>query len=172
MKKLIIFILLINIFLLFPREASAHIIKIDDNIGVSIRVISAEPSVSGKPVEILINITDKSKRLNPSNFADCECFLSISQNNQILARFSIFIGNLHNRIKYIFPNTGTYKFTVEGKPATNNNIFQTFKVDSEYYLQGDHKNEDRTVSRNYLVKILPFISTATIVAVLYIIFRG
>lgn len=171
MKRIILitFISLL-IFLAIPNQTYAHTLKIDGNIGVNTHIEPDDTPIANQESKILVDITDKSGRFNPSNPSGCDCVLFIKQNGQELQKMNVVTNGMFAPLRYTFPSAGSYQVTVEGKSNGNGPPFQSFSVTYDYYVKGASGSLPTILARNPLQDQFSYITVfaGTLIILLFL----
>jgi len=169
MKKIIILFILSLIFANYVvTPVFAHTLKIDGNIGVNTHIEPDDAPVAVSESKILVDITDKSGRFNPANPGNCDCILTILQNDKELAKMPVTTGGMFNQLRYTFPEGGSYQVKIEGKPNGNGIAFQAFSVTFDYYVKGAGSTTSTQSARNPLSDQFPLISILAGTAIIFL----
>lgn len=137
MKKLLFLIF----FVLNPITLSAHVLKVSDNIGVTIHVDPDDDPIVGIESNIYLEFKDKT---NQFSFIDCDCIITISTNGTVLSSGSIGNSSLTSAsYKFIFPEKNIYKIDVKGKSKSENS-FPEFSVGFEIRVDRDPTTSSRS----------------------------
>jgi hypothetical protein len=128
MKK-IFFLVLLGVALI-PVLASAHVLKIDGSIGVTIHVDPDDDPIVGEPASFFLEIKDKQDVFRPEN---CTCVATISKGSEPIFSTDLFTNGSGNSLtaapffSYVFPERNIYTVTISGTPKTSQ-AFQSFSV--------------------------------------------
>lgn len=118
-KELLVFIVCV-IFAIPSGIASAHVLKVDKNIGVVLHVDPADEPVAGEQTNFYFDIKDKQGRYSPSL---CECVVDIAtQAGETVHQARLFTNTTQSGLSvpgfsFVFPNRGIYKIVFSGKPV-------------------------------------------------------
>jgi hypothetical protein len=129
MKTKILFILFVACCLL-PVAVSAHILKTDGNIGLTIHVNPDDDPIVGSPASFFMEIVDKTAKFKPT---DCTCTAQILNNGTQIYSAPLFSTAQANDVNaapffsYTFPETGIYTVAISGEPKTAD-AFQKFSI--------------------------------------------
>lgn len=147
MKHFVFLVCVLCVLLANPVvPVSAHILRVDKNIGVNIHIEPNDQPIVGKESKIFVDIQDQSGRFNPGNPESCICMLSIYSQETLLDTLSLVSGGTYAQLRYTFPKSGTYTIIIEGKPSGTGAIFQAFRTEFEYYALGEDIQEHQTVN--------------------------
>lgn len=110
-RSLITFILMVPI-LLTPLPASAHTLKVDGQIGVTLHVDPDDEPVASEMSTFFISIQDKSGAFNPTG---CRCTIDVLYNGGVIDSLP-FTPDAKGAAStmYSFPQSGRYSLTIVG----------------------------------------------------------
>jgi hypothetical protein len=151
--------LLIILFMLLPSFASAHILRIDNGMGVTMHIQPDDAPVAGKSSEIFIDITDSNNRFKAT---DCACQLTISHRGSELAKIPVTSPEGYTTIGFGFAKPGSYTFTVSGASLTDQ--FDDFITSFTYYVKSGDAFEEKNV--NPLKSYIPYIVFSVSLAII------
>lgn len=167
--KLVVIVIFMYVVVPWFISASAHTLKIDDSIGVTIHIEPDDAPIANQKSNIFVEIKDKNNQFNPEKPSNCDCFITIRFPNNKFVSMPLVTGNRLNPIPFIFPQSGTYAFQVKGSWNGKDKPFQSFETNYTYYVRGDKDHfveETDGVQTNILKQYLSFvilIATSTIV---------
>lgn len=116
--------LLLGIFFL-AAPANAHVLKSDGTIGVFLHFDPVDDLVVGLPADYILAFSDTTNRFK---VADCDCRLTIKEDNRIIQTKSIKdTYPYYTKGSYVFPRVGVYTLLVSGKPKSPD-AFQPFAL--------------------------------------------
>jgi hypothetical protein len=147
MKKFLA-ILLTAYCLLFTYQASAHVVKSDGNIGVTIHVNPDDDPIVGQPASFFLEIVDKTDKFKPT---DCNCIATITENGNQIYSTALFTGTQANDVSaapffsYTFPEKNIYTVKISGSPKTSD-AFQTFSISYDLRVARDARTPAKTSS--------------------------
>lgn len=163
MKKYIFVLLvcqLVGLFL-FVTPVFAHTLRIDGNMGINLHIDPDDAPVAGMESKFLLDIQDKTGRFNPNNPSNCDCVLTIMQNDVVLKTLPVIAGGTYTQIRFTFPTSGVYQVVVEGKPKGEGVPFQAFHTTFEYFVKpGGLESAAVQVHQNALYEYAPYAGLA------------
>jgi hypothetical protein len=153
------------VFFLFPAQGSAHVLKVDGSIGVTVHIDPDDAPVAKKANTIFVSIKDRDKQFDEKNPVGCDCTLQVVKGEKVIDMIPVTTEGSYNTLQYVFPSSGTYTLLVSGKPNGKSSAFQPFITSYEYYVQSsDSTAVDKT---NRLLIYLPYLSLVAGVLILF-----
>lgn len=150
------FIIGIGIFLFcIHPTVSAHTLKIDGSMGVTVHIDPNDEPVEKIESKIFVDISDKSRRFDPKNPGTCECSLIVEQKGKTPETLPIVAGGVYTQLTYTFPTAGSYRLLVTGKPI-NGGTFAPFRTQYDYYVHGNISAIE-PMTDNPLQRLFPYI---------------
>lgn len=128
MSKKILALFLCFFSLLFcVTKVSAHVLKIDGNIGATLHIDPDDDPIAGEQSGFFFEFKDKQNAFTP---VGCDCTFSISESGKEIYSQPLFQNNsqpsLDNAsVFFTFPQRDVYQVKVTGKPLVQN-AFQPF----------------------------------------------
>ncbi len=180
--SLITFISLIAFFYLFsPKNAEAHILKTDGNIGAVLHIDPEDDPIAGSQAGFFFEFKDKQNKFTPQN---CDCTFSIAENGKEIFSQPLFQNSANPSLDsaslfFTFSEKNVYQVKVVGKP-NNPDVFQPFtltydvRVARETPNSASNSNQNQnslsqTTSSNWFSTHIPHIIGGAIVG-LFLIF--
>lgn len=158
MKNFLIAVIFLFVFIALQKPVTAHTLKIDGNIGVTLHVEPSDEPVVGKTSNIFIDIQDNSRKFDPNNPENCDCYLEILKGETPLKRISLVAGNSFTQPSYTFPEKGTYTLIVSGVWNGEDVAFDDFRVSYDYYVsEKSSSSPHQILEQNSLKKYVPFV---------------
>lgn len=140
---------------------SAHTLKIDGNIGVTVHIDPDDAPKAGEEVKIFVDIEDTSGRFDVQNPENCDCRLTVREAGVVIATLPVTTGGRYNQLRYTFAGPGVYTVSVTGTPVGKGRAFQAFRTDFEYYVSSGNSDSATKVFRpNPLRLWAPYIAAA------------
>ncbi len=130
----LILAVLIAVTLMAPAGASAHVLKIDGNIGAVLHIKPDDAAVSGQPTTYTLEFDDASGHFRLS---DCTCTIRIQAAGKQVTRTLRVTSQATAQDTYTFPQPAVYTLQVHGQP-THGNSFQPFTLNYEVRVAGDN----------------------------------
>lgn len=137
-KSLLVVLLAVAICLFAPRVASAHVLKIDGDIGAELHINPDDNPVVGVSINYTLSFQNKGGLFNLS---DCDCNVAMINNGKLVAvqKLKDSGGGVSSNY-YTFPDAGTYTFRVTGVPR-HSNEFQDFTLNYVVRVEGGNTGE-------------------------------
>jgi hypothetical protein len=112
-----------------PAVASAHILKIDGNIGAVLHIPPEDHPITDTPTEFTLTfVNDDSQRFN---LAGCNCTISFIQNGKTIGSQPLGVSDVDFSDNHVtFTEPGVYTFHVTGSPQ-HPGEFQSFTLNYE-----------------------------------------
>lgn len=161
--KTLLFLLVI-FFGIVPK-VSAHVLKIDGSIGVTVHIDPDDAPIAKRENIIFVTIKDADKKFDENNPISCDCVLSIVKDGKALATLPITSNGAYNTLRYSFPSSGTYQLRIVGKPNGKGTAFQPFDTQVEYYVKSSTPLFDR---QNPLLVYFPYLTLLAGVIILFL----
>lgn len=153
MKKIILSIAMLLMGMLWAPTVSAHTLKIDGTMGVTLHIDPDDQPVVGVESKLFVEIEDKSGRFDSNNPSNCFCILRVVSRGETIATLPVVSGGSYAQLRYTFAAPGRYRVIVEGKPNKDGQLFQAFSTTFEYYVRGDADISER----NPLLAYVPYV---------------
>jgi hypothetical protein len=116
-----------------PAAVSAHVLKIDGDIGAVLHINPDDNPVSGRPTDYILYFEDYTGRFDLSV---CRCQVSVVKDGRTLATSSLAkAAGLTSENKFTFPQPGVYDLKVSGQPERTG-AFQPFALDYPVRVTG------------------------------------
>jgi len=128
-RFLILCISLVAGLTIFVPAVSAHVLKTDGSIGAVMHIDPDDDPIAGQPATFFFELKDKQ---NQFKAADCNCTVTITQNDKQLYSAALFQSGSASDINtpvfsYTFPEKSIYTVILKGVPATAGE-FQSFTL--------------------------------------------
>lgn len=136
--------------------ASAHTLKVDGSIGVTLHSDPNDDLSAGRLTTFSVDIKDKAGRFDPARPGNCECIFTISRDGKQVAELPITAGDVYVPLTYTFKEGGVYVMTVKGTP-TDIRAFSSFSVDFKSYVRSGTEANTDAPQANALRPALPFV---------------
>ena len=111
-----------------PAVASAHVLKVDGNIGAVLHINPDDNPTTGDSTDYIMSFDDDTGRFS---LAKCNCNVSIIENGKTIATKPLVVSN--NEVSenhYTFVKPDVYDMHFTGTPRTPD-AFQSFTLDYE-----------------------------------------
>jgi len=152
-----------------PLTASAHSLRVDKAIGVTMHISPDDEPASGTISQIMIDIQDKEGRF-AAQAAECICAVTVLQDGVVIDTVPFAVSAQTAMISYTFKTSGVYALEVSGSPRSPD-AFQSFRTSFSYHVKGSPISQENEVitKPNPLKKYLPFvvISSAVLLVMVY-----
>lgn len=124
--------------LLVPGVASAHVLKVDGDIGAVLHINPDDNPTVGESTDYVMSFEDASGRFS---LPKCDCMVSIVRNGQTLVTKPLAnSGNEISENHYTFTKPGVYDMRFTGTPKQSGN-FQPFTLDYEVRVTDGQANK-------------------------------
>lgn len=120
-----------------PAIASAHVLKIDGDIGAVLHINPDDNPTTGGSTDYIMSFDDDTGKFS---LPKCDCTVSIIENGKTVARKPLVISSSEvseNHYTFIKPDVYTMRFS--GTPK-NPGAFQPFTLDYEVRVTDGHTN--------------------------------
>lgn len=130
-----VFAFFLLFFLSIVPSVSAHVLKLDGSIGVTVHIDPGDEPVAKSTSTIFVTIKDANKQFDEKNPVGCDCVLQIIKAGKVIKSMPITSGSVYDPLTFDFPTNGTYLLRVTGTPNGKGRKFQPFSTDIEYYVK-------------------------------------
>lgn len=160
------------LFLSLIPHISAHVVKIEGTIGVTLHISPDDEPVAGETAALFIEIHDQQQQFVATDTA-CDCRVSIAGKENTIAALPFVDEKGYVKLEYTFPESGTYKIIVRGTPRPGS-FFQSYEAVFSYFVR-PASSEDRalpltTSNANTLQFWFPFLVLGSIILILLMFF--
>jgi len=125
------------LFCALPGAASAHVLKVDGDIGAVLHINPDDNPTTDGPTDYIMSFTDDAGRFS---LPKCNCRVSIMKNNQTIATRPLADTNDQvSENHYTFPAPAVYTMRFTGTPKTPG-AFQPFTLDYEVRVTNGQLN--------------------------------
>lgn len=126
-------VILILSIICLPAVVSAHVLKIDGDIGAVLHINPDDNPVSGQPTDYVLYFEDYTGRFDLSA---CRCRVSVGKDGRTLASRPLSgASGLTSDNKFTFPGPGAYDLRISGQPERAGS-FQPFALDYTVRVTG------------------------------------
>lgn len=157
--------------LLNAQIVSAHTLKVDRAIGVTVHITPDDEPVVGAQSQIMIGIQDKEGRFNTAA-GECICAVTVLLNGLAVETLPFIMTGSTAMVTYKFQQSAVYKLEVSGS-SRQPGSFQNFSTSYSYRVAGGNGAESSSVeeAKNPLQTYLVFvvIGVASLLAVLWML---
>jgi len=138
-------------------KVSAHTLKVDKAIGVTVHISPDDEPKVGTSAQIMIGVQDKESRF-AARASECICTVTVIRDGAAIDTLPFVITGESGMVSYDFKDSGSYKLEVSGSPRTLDG-FQSFTTSFSYRVSGQASStvpaEDRAI--NPLKTYFPFV---------------
>lgn len=135
MKKLLSLSLILSFLglIVIAMPVSAHVLKVDGEIGAVLHINPDDDPTSNVPVNYILTFGDTTNRFK---LPKCNCKVVFQENSQTIS--TQVLANTSSLVSsdiFVFPRPDVYTLKVIGQPKTAN-AFQTFEIDYIVRVEG------------------------------------
>ncbi len=164
-----VLVLVFGSTLLNAQFVSAHTLKVDRAIGVTVHITPDDEPVVGAQSQIMIGIQDKEGRFNTAA-GECICAVTVLLNGLAVETLPFIMTGSNAMVTYTFQQSAVYKLEVSGS-SRQAGSFQNFSTTYSYRVAGGNGTESNSIeeAKNPLQTYLVFvvIGVASFLAVLW-----
>lgn len=118
-------------------HSSAHVLKIDGDIGAVLHINPDDNPTTGTPTDYVLSFVDSSKSFN---LKECGCIVSIIKDDTVISATPLTItGGQVSDNRYTFATPGVYTMHIAGTPEQAGK-FQPFTLDYEVRVTNGSMN--------------------------------
>lgn len=116
-----------------PTIASAHVLKIDGDIGAVLHINPDDNPTTGGPTDYILSFTDNTGKFS---LPKCDCSVSIIENGQTVTTLPLVVSSDEfSENHFTFPQAAVYTMRFTGH-AKMQGTFQPFTLDYEVRVTG------------------------------------
>lgn len=120
-----------------PATASAHVLKVDGDIGAVLHINPDDNPTTGSPTDYIMSFSDDTGRFS---LPKCNCSVSFIANGKTLATNPLVVSsNEVSENHYTFPAPAVYDMRFTGTPKASG-AFQPFTLDYEVRVTDGQAN--------------------------------
>lgn len=123
----------VAIVLVLPHDASAHVLKVDGDIGAVLHINPDDNPTIGGPTDYIISFADNSGKFS---LPKCHCTISFILDSQTVDQRPLATSSgTVSENRYTFKTPGVYTIRVSGAPITPG-AFQSFQLNYQVRVGG------------------------------------
>ena len=120
-----------------PASASAHVLKVDGDIGAVLHINPDDNPTTGSPTDYILSFDDDTGKFS---LPECTCSVAIIENGTTITTKPLVVsGGAVSENRYTFAKPGVYTMRFTGSPKTAG-AFQSFTLDYEVRVTGGQAN--------------------------------
>ncbi len=125
--------IIITLIIALPNIASAHVLKVDGNIGAVLHINPDDNPTVGHPTDYVISFNDGTGEFS---LPECNCSMSFIENGKTIDTKPLSVsGDQTSENHYTFTKSNVYTMRLTGTPKTPG-TFQPFNLNYEVRVTG------------------------------------